>query len=314
MGMARKRRQNAQESADTQTETTTGQCTVAEIVDPASGQTGRRGLWQSCKRYFARHSLRYFAGLICVVLCLAVLVLPSPYVIESPGPTQDVLTSVDGKPVIKVTGIKTYKTDGKLLMLTANVQGVPGSPAMGWQTLVAWLDPQEDVLPSEAVFPVGQSAQDYEKDSGKQMTGSQDSASVAALDFAKKHGIDTTGAKVTMHVDDIGGPSAGMMYALGVINKLTPADETGGKVIAGTGTISKSGKVGKIGSVKLKMLGAKRDGATWFLAPASNCDEVVGHVPSGLRDVKVSTLSDAYKAVQAIGSGRGDSLPHCAVE
>lgn len=286
---------------------------VSPVASQATDQAARRGQWQSFKRYFTRHSLRYFAGLICVVLCLAVLVLPSPYVIESPGPTQDVLTSVDGKPVIKVTGVKTYKTRGKLLMLTANVQGVPGSPAAGWQTLVAWIDPHEEVLPSEAVFPVGQSEQDYEKDSGKEMTGSQDSASVAALDFAKKHGIDTAGAKVSMHVDDIGGPSAGMMYALGVINKLTPADETGGKVIAGTGTISKSGKVGKIGSVRLKMLGAKRDGATWFLSPASNCDEVVGHVPGGLRDVKVSTLDDAYKAVKAIGSGHGDSLPHCTV-
>ena len=61
------------------------------------------------------------------------------------------------------------------------------------------------------------------------------------------------------------------------------------------------------------MQGAKRDGATWFLAPASNCDEVVGHVPSGLRDVKVSTLDEAYKALVAIGEGKGNSLPHCTV-
>lgn len=79
-----------------------------------------------------------------------------------------------------------------------------------------------------------------------------------------------------MHVDSIGGPSAGMMYTLGLIDKLTPANESGGKTIAGTGTIDKDGKVGRIGGIELKMLGAKRDGATWFLAPASNCLDVAG--------------------------------------
>ena len=117
-----------------------------------------------------------------------------------------------------------------------------------------------------------------------------------------------------MHVDDIGGPSAGMMYALGLIDELTPQNESGGKTIAGTGTINDKGEVGAIGGIKLKMLGAKRDGATWFLAPKSNCDEVVGHVPSGLRDVQVSNLNEAYDALVAIGEGRGDELPHCTVD
>ncbi|MDF7664201.1 Lon protease [Bifidobacterium sp. ESL0763] len=316
--MARKRRQGTQGTNGTGA----GSGATTDVVqglgpDGAGAGTADsavaagRGVWPSLKRFFSRHSPRYFAGLVCVALCLAVLALPSPYVIESPGPTQDVLASVDGRQVIGIKGVKTYKSRGKLLLLTANVQGIPGSPAMGWQTLIAWFDPHQEVLPTEAVFPVGQSAKDYEKDSSKEMTGSQDSAGAAALAFARSRGIDVKGAKVSMHVDDIGGPSAGMMYALGVIDKLTPADETGGRVIAGTGTISKSGKVGQIGSIRLKMLGARRDGATWFLAPASNCDEVVGHVPAGLRDVRVSTLADAYKAVKAIGSGQGGLLPHC---
>ena len=104
-----------------------------------------------------------------------------------------------------------------------------------------------------------------------------------------------------------------MMYALGLIDKLTPQDETGGKVIAGTGTIDAKGKVGEIGGICLKMLGAKRDGATWFLAPKGNCDDVAGHVPEGLRDVAVSTLDEAYDALVAIGEGKGASLPHCTV-
>ena len=107
-----------------------------------------------------------------------------------------------------------------------------------------------------------------------------------------------------MHVDSIGGPSAGMMYTLGLIDKLTPANESGGKTIAGTGTIDKDGKVGRIGGIELKMLGAKRDGATWFLAPASNCSDVAGRVPDGLRDVKVATLDEAYQALVPSARGR----------
>lgn len=78
--------------------------------------------------------------------------------------------------------------------------------------------------------------------------------------------------------------------------------------------MAKDGKVGAIGGIRMKMLGAKRDGATWFLAPESNCDEVVGHVPEGLRDVKVSTLDEAYQALVAIGEGKGDALPQCSAD
>jgi PDZ domain-containing protein len=101
------------------------------------------------------------------------------------------------------------------------------------------------------------------------------------------------------------------MYTLGTIDKLTEQNETGGKKIAGTGTMDDEGKVGAIGGIRLKMLGAKRDGAQWFLAPASNCSDVVGHVPSGLRVVKVSTLDGAYQALVAIGQGKASSLPTC---
>ena len=116
---------------------------------------------------------------------------------------------------------------------------------------------------------------------------------------------------VKISIDDIGGPSAGTMFALGIIDKMTPEDETGGKDIAGTGTIDVNGEVGAIGGIRQKLAGAHRDGATWFLAPASNCDEVVGHVPDGLRVAKISTLHEAREAVTAIGAGKGDDLPTC---
>lgn len=256
---------------------------------------------------------RYYVGALCVLLCLVTLVLPSPYVIQSAGPTQDVLGEAGGKPVIAVSGVPSHGSKGKLLLVTVNAEGVPGYPALTAETLLAWIDPHRQVMPSEAIFPVGQNAKQYKRESDKQMSGSQDSATAAALSYAKAHHIDTRGVSVKLHVDKIGGPSAGMMYALGILSKLTEADETGGMTIAGTGTMNGSGSVGAIGGIRLKMLGARRDGAAWFLAPAANCNEVVGHVPSGLRDVRVSTLSEAYDALNAIGRGKGDALPHCTV-
>ncbi|QOL35712.1 S16 family serine protease [Bifidobacterium subtile] len=290
---------------------------------PQDSDKGRTGLFSrtvdAVRSYFASRSLRYLAGLICLALCIIVLALPSPYVVESPGPTRDVLESSEGKRIITVSGASGdsdtagsgHRDAGKLLLVTVNAMGIPGYPVSNAQALWAWLDAREEVTPSEAVFPVGQNADQYEKHVQGEMTGSQDAAKAAALGYARRLGVDVSGVKVSMHVDDIGGPSAGMMYSLGLIDKLTAAQETGGKTIAGTGTIDAKGEVGAIGGIRLKMIGAKRDGATWFLAPKSNCGEVVRHVPEGLRDVQVSTLDEAYKAVVAIGQGKGDALPHC---
>ncbi|WP_231367263.1 YlbL family protein [Schaalia sp. ZJ405] len=116
---------------------------------------------------------------------------------------------------------------------------------------------------------------------------------------------------ITFNLEQVGGPSAGLMFSLGIIDRLTPGPLTGGAVVAGTGTMSYDGEVGAIGGIRQKMWGAVNDGATWFLAPASNCDEVVGHIPEGLNVVKVSTLEDALNAVNAIKEGKTQSLPTC---
>lgn len=117
---------------------------------------------------------------------------------------------------------------------------------------------------------------------------------------------------VSIQIENIGGPSAGTMFALGIIDRLTPEDEAAGQVIAGTGTMDLTGQVGPIGGIRQKLVGARRDGATWFLAPADNCDEVVGHVPDGLTVVRIGTLEEARDAVAAIGSGDGAELQGCS--
>lgn len=112
-------------------------------------------------------------------------------------------------------------------------------------------------------------------------------------------------------LQDVGGPSAGMMFALGIIDSITPGDLTGGKDIAGTGTISVDGSVGPIGGIAQKMVGAKESGSTFFLAPADNCSEVVGHEPDGMQVYAVATLHEAVQAVEAIASGDTGSLSSC---
>lgn len=117
---------------------------------------------------------------------------------------------------------------------------------------------------------------------------------------------------VDIEIDNVGGPSAGTMFALGIMDLLTPDSLTGGHVVAGTGTISPDGRVGPIGGITLKMKGAVRDGAEYFLAPASNCSQVAGHVPEDLQVIRVATLSEAHEAVQAIAAGDTTDLPDCA--
>ena len=115
--------------------------------------------------------------------------------------------------------------------------------------------------------------------------------------------------KVRINVGDIGGPSAGMMFALAIIDKLTPGNLTGGRFIAGTGEISADGTVSPIGGIQQKMAGARAAGATVFLTPAANCPDTAGAVPAGMRLVKVSTLAGAVAALHALAAGR--PVPGC---
>jgi Lon-like protease len=116
---------------------------------------------------------------------------------------------------------------------------------------------------------------------------------------------------IDIKLADVGGPSAGMMFALGIIDKLTPGDMTGGKFVAGTGTIDDNGAVGPIGGIGLKTIGARDKGATYFLTPADNCQEAAKDVPEGLTLVKVRTLNDALAALKEIKAGDVKALPGC---
>ena len=120
---------------------------------------------------------------------------------------------------------------------------------------------------------------------------------------------------VTIQLNNVGGPSAGMMFALGIIDTLTPGELNGGEQVAGTGTITADGEVGPIGGIRQKMWGALDAGAQWFLAPEANCDEVVGHIPGDLRVFSVEDLDDALAVLDAVSSdGDLDALPTCTLK
>jgi PDZ domain-containing protein len=114
---------------------------------------------------------------------------------------------------------------------------------------------------------------------------------------------------VSISVGNIGGPSAGLMFALGIIDKITADNLTGGKFIAGTGEIEANGTVDPIGGIQQKMVGARAAGATVFLTPAENCPDTAGAVPAGMRLIKVSSLAGAIADLNALKTGK--PVPSC---
>jgi Lon-like protease len=109
---------------------------------------------------------------------------------------------------------------------------------------------------------------------------------------------------ISIPIENIGGPSAGLMLALGIIDTIEPADLTGGKIIAGTGSIDAKGVVGPIGGVVQKEVVARTAGATYFLTPKDNCADAVSAQQPGLTLVEVGTLDEALAALDDIRTGK----------
>jgi PDZ domain-containing protein len=115
--------------------------------------------------------------------------------------------------------------------------------------------------------------------------------------------------KIDFNLANIGGPSAGLMFSLAVVDKLTTGDLNGGKFVAGTGTITGDGKVGPIGGISHKMYAAQEAGATVFMVPAENCDEAKSAHDDGLQLIKVEDLAGAIGALKTYSAG--GEPPHC---
>ncbi|MDQ3760519.1 MAG: PDZ domain-containing protein [Actinomycetota bacterium] len=114
---------------------------------------------------------------------------------------------------------------------------------------------------------------------------------------------------ITISLADVGGPSAGLMFALAIVDKLTPGALAENTFVAGSGEIATDGRVGPIGGIPLKMIRAREEGASVFLVPAGNCPEAVQRAPEGLRLIRVGTLAEAVRALDEIRAGH--QPPHC---
>ncbi len=110
---------------------------------------------------------------------------------------------------------------------------------------------------------------------------------------------------------EIGGSSAGLVFALGIVDTLTEGPLLDGAAVAGTGEISPDGSVGPISGVQQKIAGARDEGAELFLAPTANCGGLAGADPGDMRVVPVATLDEAVDVLSAVASGEVDTLPAC---
>ncbi|MCW5252727.1 MULTISPECIES: S16 family serine protease [unclassified Streptomyces] len=235
---------------------------------------------------------------------------PLPFSLAQPGMTADVLGSHQGTPVISVSGAPVRTTTGQLRMTTIEATGPDADVSLG-DVVDGWFATDRAVMPRAAVYPEGGDVKEIERYNEKQMRQSQDAATTAALALL---GLDPADVRVTLRLADVGGPSAGLLFALGVVDKLdgdgSGGDLTGGRTIAGTGTITPGGEVGAVGGVPLKTQAARRDGATVFLVPEAECSEARAELPDGLRLIPVTTLKGTVDALRALATGRGE-VPAC---
>ncbi|AXB44848.1 PDZ domain-containing protein [Amycolatopsis albispora] len=114
---------------------------------------------------------------------------------------------------------------------------------------------------------------------------------------------------VSITLQEVGGPSAGLMFALAIVDQLTDGELVAGEHVAGTGEITERGEVNPIGGISFKVVAAREAGATTFLVPAQNCAEAAAAAPEGLKLVKVSNLDGALAALEDLKANR--PAPSC---
>jgi len=224
------------------------------------------------------------------------LIAPLPFVIILPGQAQNIFDKL-----ITIKDQKSYPANGRIDLMSIRVTN-PNSWLIGPEIIYSWIKADEAVYPRSAIYPPGTTQKSEDKKAKADMVNSQDAAKTAALSFLRLHpqyGVtanDLHIKNISFDVKKTGGPSGGMIFAIGVIELLTEKDLLQGRHIAGTGTISTDGKVGPIGGINEKILAAHKAGATLFLAPAGNSSEIA-HVPAGIKVVTVATLAEAIASL-----------------
>lgn len=338
----------------------------------------------------------------CALVVMAAFV-PVPFLISSPGPTFNAIGEFNGKPLIEISGTRTYPTAGNLDLTTVSERGAVHEGVFAGDVIIALALASRVVVPRDTRIPPGVSGSQVAQVNKEMFATSQSDAIGAALreldipasesvvvesvtadapaagivkagdiilsvagravadpsdvarfvqaagagvpvDVVVRRSLSGSDAAETMQLqvttaanpdtgkaylgvtvapffrapfdidftlESVGGPSAGLMFSLGIVDKLSKGLLNGGKHVAGTGTITPAGAVGQIGGIAQKMVGARSAGAELFLAPASNCPDVVGHIPAGLRVIAVETLHEAREYLQEWADSPTGEYPEC---
>lgn len=246
-------------------------------------------------------------------------IAPLPFAIVLPGQAQNIF-----KGVITIKDLPTYPATGRIDLMSIRVTN-PDTWIFGPELIYSWISAERAVYPKSAIYPPGTSAEEESKQAQADMVGSQDNAIVASVNYLQSHPeilAATVAAspadlklaqvradaldpeKISFTVEKTGGPSGGLVFAIGLVELLTEIDLMQGRHIAGTGTIDSRGIVGPIGGINEKILSAKKVGATLFFAPVGNAEEI-SNVPDGIKVITVATLSQAVSYLQRTANTAG---------
>ena len=221
----------------------------------------------------------------------------------------------DGSPTSPTTSsLKSSKTSASKnngVFSTAILATGPNQRTYGYQVLAAWLDGNLAVMPRNALYDRGEKAATAKARQLKEMADSENNAAIAAWSYLKEIARLQVKSMPTWRASDVkialkntGGGSAGLAFALALIAKSADPNLIAGRKVAATGTISQDGKVGEIGGVDQKVIGAKENGIEIFIMPKSNC-ATLSKSPAGVKIYAVSTLSEAVHALAFAQSGAG---------
>ncbi len=266
------------------------------------------------RRYLSRPQF-----IIVAAIVVAAQFIPLPYVVLQPGPTYNLL----GKALVLPVGLdksapapsqSQSPTRSQLLATTVYVTN-PAARIYAPQLLVAWLNGQMAVYPRDIIYPKSESAKQTLAAGKAEMTNSEADAISAAANFIDGLSPDSTGASqsiakelrnapIKFSLQETGGPSAGLGFALSLVDRTIAPTLIGSRIVAATGTIDRQGVVGAIGGIDQKLSGAARAGATLFLLPRDNCADIT-RVPHGLRLAPVSSLGEAVHVLS------GALATHC---